>query len=64
MAALAALAAGVILVARIVAGDEFEPAGQMIAAAPDFLAKLALPFLLTWVFTFLIFKKRGKTNET
>ncbi len=64
MAAFAALAAGVILVARIIAGDELEPMGQMIAAAPDFLTKFASVFLLTWVFTFLTFMKREKTNDT
>lgn len=64
IAAFAALAAGVILVARLVAGDEFEPIGQMIAAAPDYLAKFLLPFLLTWVFTFLTFMKREKTDGT
>jgi uncharacterized membrane protein len=60
--ALAAVAAGAILVARLVAGDEFEPIGQMIAAAPDFLAKFMLPFLLAWVFTFLTFMKREKSK--
>ena len=64
IAAFAALAAGVILAARIVAGDELEPIGQMISATPDFLAKFALPFLLTWVFTFLTFLKREKANDT
>ncbi|ABI75696.1 hypothetical protein HNE_0586 [Hyphomonas neptunium ATCC 15444] len=64
MAAFAALAAVVILVVRIVIGDELEPIGQMIAAAPDFLAKFASVFLLTWVFTFLNFMKREKTNDT
>ncbi len=64
MAALAALAAAVILVARIVAGDNLEPIGQMIAAVPDYLAKFLLPFLLTWVFTFLTFMKREKTHDT
>lgn len=62
MAVFAALAAVVILVARIVAGHELEPIGQMIAVAPDFLAKFILPFLLTWVFIFLTFMKREKSK--
>jgi hypothetical protein len=62
MAAFAALAAAAILVARIAVGDELEPIGQMIAAAPDFLAKFAVTFVLTWIFTFFTFMKREKSK--
>lgn len=59
----AALAGALILGMRIATGDELESAGEMLAGAPSLLAKLLIPFTLTWAVIFFNSLKRDNRIE-
>lgn len=64
LGAFAALAGALILGMQIATGDELESAGEMLAATPGFLAKLAVPFVLTWAVIFFNALQRAGREES
>ncbi|MBY9065436.1 hypothetical protein K1X12_00910 [Hyphomonas sp. WL0036] len=59
----ALLAGALALGMWIATGDKLESAGEMLSGAPGFLAKLVLPFVLTWAVIFFNALKRENANE-